>query len=118
MLLAAKAKTEAEDGQLRTPLSLACESKAFESAHLLINGGASLAARDKNDMTPLHWIASFGSTTGALELVQLATAKGAEIDAMNYQMQTPLHKAITSGNLQCALALPEAREVPKLTPRP
>ena len=46
-------------------------------------------------MTPLHWIASFGSTAGALELVQLATAKGAEIDAMNYQMQTPLHKAIT-----------------------
>ena len=108
VLLAAKAKTEAEDGQLRTALSLACESKAFESAQILVTGGASLASRDKSDMTPLHWMANFGQAAGAMALLRLAVAKGGDIDATNYQMQTPLHFAITRGNIACALALVDA----------
>ena len=76
-LLAAGAKVGVEDGQLRTPLLLACESKAFDTAKQLIEADSPLGARDKNDMTPLHWIASFG----ALTLAKLAFAKGADVRA-------------------------------------
>ena len=103
MLLASKAALEIEDGQLRTPLSLACESKAFDSAQMLITAGASLASRDKSDMTPLHFMAQHGQATGALALVRLAITKGADINATNFQMETPLHFAVTRGNVALSL---------------
>ena len=59
--------------QLRTPLLLACELGAAGSATLLMDAGASLAATDKTDKTPLHWL----SQHGCAEALTLALRKGA-----------------------------------------
>jgi len=94
----------AEDGQLRTPLLLACESQAFTAAQALIDAGAPLAVVDKSDMTPMHWLAFHGSKPMLLK----ALAKGAEVEVTNYANQTPLWFAIKNEQFAAAFALLDA----------
>ena len=104
MLLANGADLRAEDGQLRTPLLLACESSATLAAELLMDAGASLTATDKNEMTPLHWLARLGCT----QALTLALRKGADLNACDQAMSPPLHHAIVKGELACAMLLLDA----------
>ena len=71
---------------------------------MLLDAGAPLSVVDKNDMTPMHWLAFHGSK----EMLVKALAKGAEVDQTNYAMQTPLWFAITKGHTASALALLDA----------
>ena len=101
MLLESGATLGIEDGQLRTPLLLACESAAFDAVRVLVDAGAPIQPRDKSDMTPLHWLAFHGNKT----MVELVLSKKVEVDPVNYASQTPLWFAVTKGHLSTAIAL-------------
>jgi len=63
-----------------------------------------LMARDKNDMTPLHWMV----THGAQSLISEAISKGADVNAINYAFQTPLWFAVTKMQPMVAQTLIDA----------
>ena len=57
-----------------------------------MDAGASLAATDKTDKTPLHWL----SQHGCAEAITLALRKGADANATDGSLRTPLWYATTS----------------------
>jgi len=69
----------AGDAEKRTPLHYAAGYNHIEIAQLLIDEGASLAAKDSMGNTPLHYAAGYGRP----QLVELLLARGAAAAAEN-----------------------------------
>ena len=69
-----------------------------------MDAGASLAATDKTDKTPLHWL----SQHGCAEAITLALRKGADANATDGSLRTPLWYAISKGQIGCAMLLLDA----------
>jgi len=67
----------------------------------LLKNGASIAAKDTNGCTPLHFAAKKGKT----EMVQLLLLKGADKDALDNKEWTPLYTAVYHGRTATSLAL-------------
>ena len=65
-------------------------------AKLLIEGGADVNAKDKDDSTSLHWAAAWGHTG----IVALLIAHGADVNAKNKGGEMPLHRATNNGYLE------------------
>ena len=104
------ADVAAEDGQLRTPLLVACENASFAAAELVIQRDVSCGplwrtssthAADRTGRTALHWFAFHGHC----ELAKLALSRGASIDALNEEHETPLSLAVHSDKAAVAAQL-------------
>ncbi|MDR2377751.1 MAG: ankyrin repeat domain-containing protein [Puniceicoccales bacterium] len=52
----------AQDDDLNTPLHLAIQLDESNTASLLLTAGADIEAKDKNNLTPLHWALHWAST--------------------------------------------------------
>lgn len=71
------------------------------TARALINRGASLAARDENGYTPLHWAAY----NGDVRMLELLLEAGAPVDPLDAKGTTPLMLAAWNGYAQCVHTL-------------
>jgi ankyrin repeat protein len=87
--------------ELGTPLiHHAAESLRPSIVTLLLNHGASVAATDPNDETPLHRVADLRQApAGACEMASLLLDRGADANARNWDDVTPLHQAVRARNL-------------------
>ncbi|XP_068900463.1 putative ankyrin repeat protein RF_0381 [Tenebrio molitor] len=77
------------DCDKRTPLHHACESNSLEAIEFLIQSGAKLNVRSKNDETPLHCALNRCS----LEVIQLLIQNGADMNIRDASGKTVLHYA-------------------------
>ena len=66
----------------------------MDACKLLISKGASVDARDKDGMTPLHE----ASGSGNADIVELLIKEGASVDAVDTAGWTPLHTAAKFGH--------------------
>ncbi|XP_059143881.1 transient receptor potential cation channel subfamily A member 1 homolog isoform X2 [Physella acuta] len=96
-----KINIEACDNQGMTPLHTAALHKHLDIARMLIDAGAHLMCRDKEQSTPLHHAAAEGN----IDLVRLLLEAGAKspegwitvtemVNATDIEMNTPLHVAV------------------------
>ena len=109
LLIAHGADANAPDGSRRTPLHVAASFSfgilydlgkprpptTVDEGHtvatrLLIRAGADVNARDKDDMTPLHYAAR----DGYVRMTDLLLAADARMDVQNKDGDTPLHLAV------------------------
>ena len=67
----------------------AVKSGDEQRVRTLLANGADVRARDKNEITPLHWAAA----TGQVAIIELLIAKGADINAKSDEGVTPLYLA-------------------------
>jgi ankyrin repeat protein len=81
----------APDDKGLLPLQIAADQRSLAIAVLLVEHGASLTEKSKDDVgeTPLH----IAALTGFTDLFDLAKKKGANIDVPNNDGATPLHYA-------------------------
>lgn len=77
------------------------ERRRLEVAGLLLDRGAEIDARDRQDRTVLHATAF----RGHLRAVELLLAHGATIDPVDALGQTPLHLAVREGHVAVAARL-------------
>ena len=89
-LLQSKADTEAEDNiDGVTPLIKAIRSSQILPAQILINGGASIECKDRDQNHPLHLAIDMQQ----MQLIDTLLEKGADIEAQNSDEYTALHIA-------------------------
>ena len=74
----------------RTALHVAASHGSEAMVRLLLVTGASVKAKDNEDLTPL-WVSAF---KGQLSISRLLLEHGAEIDSRNNDQKTPLHASI------------------------
>ncbi|XP_062858733.1 ankyrin-3 isoform X5 [Trichomycterus rosablanca] len=79
-----------------TPLHIAAHYGNINVATLLLNRGAAVDFRARNDITPLH----VASKRGNSNMVRLLLERGARIDAKTKDGLTPLHCGARSGHEQ------------------
>ncbi|MCI4384092.1 hypothetical protein PGIGA_G00034500 [Pangasianodon gigas] len=79
-----------------TPLHIAAHYGNINVATLLLNRGAAVDFRARNDITPLH----VASKRGNSNMVKLLLERGARIDAKTKDGLTPLHCGARSGHEQ------------------
>ncbi|KAM6896953.1 ankyrin-3-like [Xenentodon cancila] len=79
-----------------TPLHIAAHYGNINVATLLLNRGAAVDFKAKNDITPLH----VASKRGNSNMVRLLLERGAKIDARTKDGLTPLHCGARSGHEQ------------------
>ncbi|KAK2865943.1 hypothetical protein Q7C36_001999 [Tachysurus vachellii] len=79
-----------------TPLHIAAHYGNINVATLLLNRGAAMDFRARNDITPLH----VASKRGNSNMVKLLLERGARIDAKTKDGLTPLHCGARSGHEQ------------------
>ncbi|XP_026170833.1 ankyrin-3-like isoform X8 [Mastacembelus armatus] len=79
-----------------TPLHIAAHYGNINVATLLLNRGAAVDFRARNDITPLH----VASKRGNSNMVRLLLERGAKIDARTKDGLTPLHCGARSGHEQ------------------
>uniref|UniRef100_A0A4W4DX69 Ankyrin 3 n=1 Tax=Electrophorus electricus TaxID=8005 RepID=A0A4W4DX69_ELEEL len=79
-----------------TPLHIAAHYGNINVATLLLNRGAAVDFRARNDITPLH----VASKRGNRNMVKLLLDRGARIDARTKDGLTPLHCGARSGHEQ------------------
>ncbi|XP_056904922.1 ankyrin-3-like isoform X11 [Takifugu flavidus] len=79
-----------------TPLHIAAHYGNINVATLLLNRGASVDFKARNDITPLH----VASKRGNSNMVRLLLERGAKIDARTKDGLTPLHCGARSGHEQ------------------
>ncbi|XP_063077993.1 ankyrin-3 isoform X2 [Engraulis encrasicolus] len=86
-----------------TPLHIAAHYGNINVATLLLNRGAAVDFKARNDITPLH----VASKRGNANMVRLLLERGARIDARTKDGLTPLHCAARSGHEQVVMMLLE-----------
>ncbi|KAL2078409.1 hypothetical protein ACEWY4_026094 [Coilia grayii] len=86
-----------------TPLHIAAHYGNINVATLLLNRGAAVDFKARNDITPLH----VASKRGNANMVRLLLERGARIDAKTKDGLTPLHCAARSGHEQVVRMLLE-----------
>ncbi|XP_024140612.1 ankyrin-3 isoform X32 [Oryzias melastigma] len=79
-----------------TPLHIAAHYGNINVATLLLNRGAAVDFKARNDITPLH----VASKRGNSNMVRLLLERGSKIDARTKDGLTPLHCAARSGHEQ------------------
>ncbi|XP_044035115.1 ankyrin-3-like isoform X43 [Siniperca chuatsi] len=79
-----------------TPLHIAAHYGNINVATLLLNRGAAVDFKARNDITPLH----VASKRGNSNMVRLLLERGAKIDARTKDGLTPLHCGARSGHEQ------------------
>ncbi|XP_055005997.1 ankyrin-3-like [Boleophthalmus pectinirostris] len=79
-----------------TPLHIAAHYGNINVATLLLNRGAAVDFKARNDITPLH----VASKRGNANMVRLLLERGAKIDARTKDGLTPLHCGARSGHEQ------------------
>ncbi|XP_057214015.1 ankyrin-3 isoform X37 [Triplophysa rosa] len=79
-----------------TPLHIAAHYGNINVATLLLNRGAAVDFKARNDITPLH----VASKRGNANMVRLLLERGAHIDARTKDGLTPLHCGARSGHEQ------------------
>ncbi|XP_027885525.1 ankyrin-3-like isoform X3 [Xiphophorus couchianus] len=79
-----------------TPLHIAAHYGNINVATLLLNRGAAVDFKARNDITPLHVASKRGNTN----MVRLLLERGARIDARTKDGLTPLHCGSRSGHEQ------------------
>ncbi|XP_058648961.1 ankyrin-3 isoform X5 [Onychostoma macrolepis] len=79
-----------------TPLHIAAHYGNINVATLLLNRGAAVDFKARNDITPLH----VASKRGNANMVRLLLERGARIDAKTKDGLTPLHCGARSGHEQ------------------
>jgi ankyrin repeat protein len=84
-------------------LHIATKSGHFDIVKCLIEKGAEINAKDKEEKTTLHW----ASKEGHLEIVQCLIEKGADVNAKDTLNQTALHFASGEGHLELVQCLLE-----------
>ena len=72
---------------------------------LLLDKGAQLETKDRNDSTPLH----YASYNGQVEIVRLLCDRGADVEACDDIGWRPLHNAAREGHLSVVKELIEER---------
>lgn len=82
----------------RTPLSLAVWMGSTTLTKLLLDNGAFVNTRDRQQKSPLHHAVetSFVSAPKVREIVALLIRHGANVNARDCSGYTPLHKAVTN----------------------
>lgn len=79
-----------------TELMIAIRNDYEKIAQTLIQKGADVNARNKEQWTPIHLAAYNGNA----EMMDLLLANGAKLDLVNDIQQSPLHLAIQNGNMK------------------
>lgn len=82
-------------------LLVSCTIGSTSDIASLLDRSASLDARDKNGLTPLHLAAS----NGHLQAVRILWSKGIDLDLEDKHNKTPLHLAATQGHLDIVIFL-------------
>lgn len=95
----AGADVNASDDNGLTPLFRAVDD--LDLARLLIEKGARVTARCRNQRTPLHEVACFGTN----EVAEFLISKGADVNATDSDGKTPLALAVRSGTRPAMVAL-------------
>lgn len=103
LLLDKGSKVDAMSIDMRTPLHMSLRSEQYEISRLLIEkGGASVRARSKDGLLPMH-LAILGKShdsSADLDIISLLIDKGANINEPDFNLHTSLHVAcITSNSL-------------------
>jgi ankyrin repeat protein len=108
------AETDKEQGA--TPLHWSAVYRRPEIAKLLIDKGADVNAKTKDNMTPLHNAAQ----NGCDEIIELLLNSGANVNAKNIFGQTPLHIAsmYKSDTVAMAVNIGSSRMTPVADPTP
>jgi hypothetical protein len=78
-----------------TPLHYAAENGHIEIAHLLLQNGANVNAKDRWDRTPLNWAAYYGH----VDILHLHVENGADLEAQEDDGRRALHCAARYGRL-------------------
>ena len=84
------------EGELDKLLIFYCKESDCEMAELLIDSGADVNIKDKDNRTAL----SYASENGCLEVVKLLVDSGADVNALNNYGRNPLSYASTNGHLE------------------
>lgn len=107
------AKPQISAIEVSLALFSAADANCIDLATELLDGGASVDARDRFGARPLGHAARFGH----LEMVDLLLARGAPIDARNLAGATALYSAAEGGRVSVAQRLIERGADVKLTGR-
>ena len=107
------AKSQITAVEISSTLFSAADANCVALATELLDGGASVDARDRLGARPLSHAAKFGN----LEMVDLLLARGAPIDARNLAGATALYFAAEGGHLDVVRRLIELGADVKLTGR-
>ena len=94
-------KLVAAGAEIGDALHEAARGGHAEVVNVLLENGASVAAKDAACWTPLHWAARQGET----EVVQLLVLRGADTDPLDRFKCAPLYLAVLYGHVPAALAL-------------
>ncbi len=86
-----------------TPLHMASRGGHVEVAHLLVEHGADVKAKNKDRWTPLH--SAMGA--GSVDLARFFVENGADVKAKDNHGSTPLHEAVRAGSVDLARFLVE-----------
>ena len=90
----------------RTPLHEAAQNGKAEVVEMLLYHGASVAAKDSGDATPLHYAAKFNAESAVIGLL---LEQGADVTARDSNGATPLHHAVRIHRQQSACCLSRAQ---------
>jgi len=90
-----------DDNDKSTALHLASREGHVDVAHVLVEYGAIVTAKDTDGSTPLHWASRKGRVNVAHALVE----HGADVTAQDTDRSTPLHWASRKGHVDVARAL-------------
>ncbi len=89
---------------IMTPLALASSTGSSETSWLLVQKGANVNSRTRDDWTPLN----IASENEHLDVVRLLINNGADVDLPNDKGRTPLHSAASNGYLDVVKLLLES----------
>ena len=88
-----------------TELHRASKGQDVEKVRALIDAGADVNVRDRNNATPLHYTSRHSRNP---EIIKLLIEKGADINAKIKSGAAPLHEAASYMNLEATKVLIEA----------